>query len=143
MGWCAAATAQSVQVSHAWVRATVPGQVASGAFMTLTARSSTRLVEVKTPVAGMADLHEMKMEGNVMRMHAVEGGLDLPAGKPVELKPGAYHFMLMDLKGPLRLNTAIPLTLVFQDAKGTKTLLQIKVPVLQAAPTAPAATKPG
>ncbi|MEI8157805.1 MAG: copper chaperone PCu(A)C, partial [Burkholderiales bacterium] len=87
--------AQTVDVKDAWARATVPGQKATGAFMKLTAKEGTKLVAISSPVAGVGEVHEMKMEGDVMKMRAVTGGLDLPAGKAVELKPGGYHVMLM------------------------------------------------
>jgi periplasmic copper chaperone A len=126
--------AQTTEVQDAWARATVSGQKASGAFMTLTAKTRTALVGVSSPVAGVAEVHEMKMEGDIMQMRALETGLELPAGKPVELKPGSYHVMLMDLKQPLQKNTTIPLMLTFQDAKGTKTKQEVKVPVSITAP---------
>ncbi len=129
------AQAQNVEVQNAWARATVQGQKASGAFMTLTAQTPGRLVSVSSPVAGVAEVHEMKMEGDVMKMRALANGLELPAGKPVELKPGGYHVMLMDLKLPLQKDTTIPLTLVFKDAKGTLTQTQLNVPVAMAAPS--------
>jgi copper(I)-binding protein len=69
--------------------------------MSITAKDGARLVGASSPVAGVAEVHEMKMDGDVMKMRAVEGGLELPAGKTVELKPGGYHVMLMDLKAPL------------------------------------------
>ena len=80
----------------------------------------------------------MKMDGDVMKMRAVQGGLDLPAGKTVELKPGGYHVMLMDLKAALPKDTTVPMTLVFKDAKGMESKVEIKVPVATAAPGAPA-----
>ena len=130
----ASALAQEVRVQDAWVRATVQGQKASGAFMTLTAAQDTRLVGARSPVAGAVGVHEMRMDGNVMHMQEVEGGLALPAGKPVQLKPGAYHIMLMDLKVPLQKDSAIALTLLLQDAKGQTHAQDIRVPVLLAAP---------
>jgi copper(I)-binding protein len=129
-----AARAQSVEVKDAWARATVQGQKASGAFMKLTSKAGARLVAVSSPVAGVAEVHEMKMEGEVMKMRAVEGGLELPAGKAVELKPGGYHIMLMDLKLPLQKDTSFPLTLVFKDAAGVESKMEIKVPALMARP---------
>ncbi|MDR7306752.1 copper chaperone PCu(A)C [Rhodoferax saidenbachensis] len=126
--------AQTVDVSGAWARATVQGQKASGAFMQLTAKEGTRLVAVATPVAGVAEVHEMKMEGDVMTMRAVQGGLELPAGKAVALSPSGYHVMLMDLKLPLRKDTTIPLTLVFKDAKGVESKKELLVPVATSAP---------
>ena len=135
----AAAHAQAVDVQNAWARATVQGQKATGAFMTLTAPSAAKLVAVSSPVAGVAEVHEMKMEGNVMQMRALTSGLDLPAGKAVDLKPGGYHVMLMDLKLPLQKDTTIPLTLVFKDAKGVESKKELKVPVSQVAPAGAAA----
>jgi copper(I)-binding protein len=129
-----AALAQSVAVEGAWARATVQGQKATGAFMKLVAKDGARLVSVSSPVAGVTEVHEMKMDGNVMQMRPLTGGLELPAGKAVELKPGGYHVMLMDLKTPLQKNTTIPLTLVFKDAKGVETRAELKVPVSNTAP---------
>jgi len=132
-----AALAQTapVQVDGAWARATVQGQKASGAFMSLTAKDATRLVGVTSPVAGVAEVHEMKMEGDVMKMRALPS-LELPAGKKVEFKPGGYHIMLMDLKAPLAKDSTIPLTLSFKDAKGVESKLELKLPVATAAPGA-------
>ncbi len=128
------AFAQTVDVKDAWARATVQGQKASGAFMTLTAKADSTLVGVSSSVAGLAQVHEMKMDGSVMQMRALPDGLRLPAGKAVELKPGSFHVMLMDLKVPLQKDTTIPVTLRFKDAKGTESTLDIKVPVSTAAP---------
>lgn len=126
--------AQTVDVQNAWARATVQGQKATGAFMQLTAKEASQLVAVSSPVAGVAEVHEMKMEGDVMKMRALSAGLALPAGKAVELKPGGYHVMLMDLKMPLQKDTTIPLTLVFKDAKGVQSSTEVRVPVATAAP---------
>lgn len=124
-----AATAWAdVDVQGAWARATVQGQMASGAFMTLRSTETTRLVSASTPVAGVTEIHEMSMDGGVMKMRAITG-LDLPAGQAVELKPGGYHVMLMDLKGPLSQKTHIPLTLVFRNAKGQESVQRLEVPV--------------
>lgn len=129
-----AALAQTVEVKGAWARATVQGQKASGAFMQITAKDKAQLVSVSSPVAGVAEVHEMKMDGDVMKMRAVQGGLDLPAGKAVDLKPGGFHVMLMDLKTPLIKGTTLPLTLVFKDSKGAQFKTELKVPVSLAAP---------
>jgi copper(I)-binding protein len=128
------------QVQDAWVRGTVPAQKATGAFMRLTAAQASRLVSVASPVAGVAEVHEMRMEGSVMKMAALANGLELPAGKPVELKPGGYHVMLMDLKQPLSAGDLVPLTLTLQGADGKKEVLELKVPVR--ALNAPAAAQP-
>ncbi len=129
-----AAHAQAVDVKNAWVRTTVPGQKATGAFMTITAKDGAKFVGASSPVAGVTEVHEMKMEGDIMRMKAVAGGLDLPAGKAVELKPGGYHVMLMDLKAALPKDTTVPLTLVFKDAKGIESKVELKVSVAAVAP---------
>ena len=129
-----AALAQTVEVKGAWARATVQGQKSSGAFMQLTAKDKTQLVSVSSPLVGVAEVHEMQMNGDVMKMRAVQGGLELPAGKAVELKPGGYHVMLMDLKAPLLKDTTLPLTLVFKDSKGVEFKTEQKVPVRVAAP---------
>lgn len=126
-----------VQVQGAWVRATVTGQQGTGAYMKLRAAQATRLVGVSTPAAGIAELHDMKLEGDVMTMRAVEA-LELPAGKTVTLKPGGIHLMLMDLKQPLPKNSTVPLTLLFRDAQGVQTRLELTVPVGTPAPAGPA-----
>ena len=133
--------AQTVEVKDTWARATVPGQKATGAFMKLTAKDGTKLVSASSPVAGVTEVHEMKMEGDVMKMRAIPG-LELPAGKTVELKPGGYHVMLMDLKSTLQKETTIPLTLVFKDAKGVETKTELTVPVAMTPPGAKAADMP-
>lgn len=125
--------AQSVEVKDAWVRASAPGQKASGAFMKLTSKEGARLVGAASPAAGVVEVHEMKMEGDVMKMRAVPV-LELPAGKTVELKPGGYHVMMMDLKTDLKKGGTVPLTLLLQDAKGVQSKLELTVPVAAAAP---------
>lgn len=137
MTWGAQVAAQTpVKVESAWARATVQGQKATGAFMKLTAPQSTRLVSISTPVAGVAEIHEMKMDGGVMTMRALPA-LDLPANQAVELKPGGYHVMLMDLKTPLMKGSSVALTLVFKDAKGVESKQQISLPVSTGMPQMP------
>ena len=123
----------AVKVEGAWARASVQGQKGTGAFMRLTAPDGARLVRAESPAAGVTEVHEMKMDGDIMKMRAVPA-LDLPAGKTVELKPGGYHVMLLDLKAPLAKGASVPLTLVFQDAKGVESKLDLTVPVGTAAP---------
>jgi copper(I)-binding protein len=129
--------APSVQVTDSWARATVQGQKATGAFMKLTAKENLKLVGVTSPVAGVTEIHEMKMDKDVMKMAAI-ASLDLPAGQAVELKPGGYHVMLMDLKQNLAKDAFVPVTLQFQDTKGKKSQLELKVPVLMQPPGTPA-----
>lgn len=128
-----------VNVSNAWVRGTVAQQKATGAFMTLTSMEGARLVEASSPVAGVVEIHEMAMDNNVMRMRQI-AGLDLPAGKPVELKPGGFHVMLMNLKQPLAEGDTVPMTLTVEGKDKKRQSLDIKVPVR--ALTTPAAAQP-
>jgi hypothetical protein len=118
----------NVKVEDAWVRGTVAQQKSTGAFMRLTAQKDTRLVLASSPVAGVTEVHEMAMDKDVMRMRAVPV-LPLPAGKAVELKPGGYHMMLLDLKGPVKAGGTVPLTLVFEDAQAKRETLELQLPV--------------
>lgn len=137
-----AVQAQTVEVKDAWVRTSVPGQKASGAFMKITAKEGAKLVGASSPVAGVTEVHEMKMEGDVMKMRAVPA-LDLPAGKTVELKPGGYHLMLLDLKSPLKKDSRVPLTLLFVDGNGAPSKLELQLPVSTTAPDAKGADTGG
>lgn len=119
----------AVDVKNAWARPSVPGQSGTGAFMQLSAPQGLRLVGAATPLAGVAELHEMQMDGNTMRMRELKDGLALPARQTVELKPGGYHLMLMDLKQPLAKGTQLPLTLRFVDAQGVASQRVLQVPV--------------
>jgi len=119
------ALAQTVQIQEPWVRATVKGQQATGAFMKLTSQSPMRLIQAQSPVAGLVEIHEMKMEKDVMKMAAI-AGLDLPAGKAVDLKPGGYHVMLMQLKQEIKEGETVPITLVFENKEGKKESVEIK-----------------
>ncbi|MBQ0932761.1 copper chaperone PCu(A)C [Ideonella alba] len=123
-----AALAQTA-VSDAWVRGTVPAQKATGAFMQLKSAQGGRLLSVASPLAGVVEIHEMKMDGNVMKMAALPKGLELPAGQTVELKPGGYHVMLMDLKQPLKDGDSVPLSLVVEGKDGKRETIELKAPV--------------
>lgn len=123
-----------VKIDNGWARATVQGQKATGAFMKITAAQTTQLVAVSSPAAGVAEIHEMKMDNGVMKMRAMPA-LDLPANQAVELKPGGYHLMLMDLKTPLTKDSSVALTLTFKDAKGMETRQQVSVPVSTGMPS--------
>jgi periplasmic copper chaperone A len=133
-----------VNVDGAWVRATVAGQQGTGGFMKLTAREDLRLVGVQSPAAAVAEIHEMKMTANnVMEMRAITD-LELPKGKTVELKPGSYHLMLMSLKQALPKDSNVPVTLIFKDAKGVESKLDLSIPVAITSPqsTADKASEP-
>jgi hypothetical protein len=106
--------------------------MATGAFMKLQSAKDARLLEAASPVAGVVEIHEMALENNIMRMRAVKA-LELPAGRPVELKPGGYHVMLMDLKQQMKEGETVPVTLVIETA-GKRERIEVKAPVR--APTA-------
>ena len=116
-----------VSIADAWVRATVPQQKATGAFMRLTSDTNARLVAANSPVAGVVEIHEMVMDGNVMKMNAIPG-LDLPAGKTIELKPGGYHVMLMDLKQQVKDGEEVPVSIVVEAADGARETIELKAP---------------
>ncbi|MDB5858099.1 MAG: hypothetical protein JWQ76_1788 [Ramlibacter sp.] len=126
--------AAPVTVEGAWARAALQGQGSSAAYMTLTAREPVTLLGATSPAAAIVELHEMKLEGDVMKMRAVDT-LELPAGRGVELKPGGYHFMLMDLKAQFKPGLVVPLTLRLRDAKGAERTLKVSLPVAAAAPS--------
>lgn len=117
-----------VKVEEPWVRATVPHQKVTGAFMRLTASEDARLVAVGSPVAGTVEIHEMVMEKEVMKMRPV-AGVQLPAGQTVELKPGAHHVMLLDLRKPLQPGDIVPLVLTVEGSKGKRETLEVKAAV--------------
>ena len=121
-----------LQVEGAWVRSS-PSPTGTAAYMRLTAGEPLTLVGVSTPAAGVAEVHEMKLDGDVMRMRALDT-LPLPVGQLVELKPGGLHLMLMDLKSPLQANARVPLTLLLRDAKGVERRVELQVPVAPGAP---------
>lgn len=124
----ATAAHAQVTVKEAWVRATVPQQKATGAFMQLSAAQDTKLVSASSPVTPVVEVHEMAVQDGVMRMRQVPS-LPLPAGKTVELKPGGYHVMLLDLKQQVKEGDTVPLTLVFEGKDGKRDTLEVKAPV--------------
>lgn len=122
-----------VKVEAGWARAVLPGQGSSGAYMTFTAREPLTLTGARSPAAGIIEIHQMKMDGDVMKMRAVDT-LELAPGQPVEFKPGGYHFMLMDLKAAFREGTQVPLTLQFRDGRGQARELKVSLPVAREVP---------
>ena len=127
-----AATRPAISTAQAWVRAAPSGATAGAAYLTLSNLGSApdRLLGGATPVASQVEVHEMSMDGGVMRMRPVLGGLVIPAGGTVALKPGGYHIMLIGLKTPLTAGSKVPLTLNFEKAG----LVKLQVPVRPAQP---------
>ncbi|MBL8343556.1 MAG: copper chaperone PCu(A)C [Rubrivivax sp.] len=115
-------------VKDAWVRGTVAQQKATGLFAQITSASGGKLVAATSPVAGVVEIHEMAMVGDVMRMRAV-AALELPAGKAVKLEPGGYHVMLLDLKQQLKPGDTVSVTLVVEGAGGKRENVEVKAPV--------------
>lgn len=117
-----------VAVDAPWVRATVPQQTATGAFMRLTASRDLRLIGARSDVAQNTEVHEMAMQGQMMRMREV-AAVPLPRGQAVALAPGGYHVMLIGLKRPLSAGDQVALTLVFEDAGGKRSEQTVQAPV--------------
>jgi len=115
----------ATQVDNAWVRATVAGQHASGAFMDITASTDSKLIEVQSPVAKNVQIHQSSMHNDVMSMQQVTD-IALPAGQKVSLDTHGYHVMLMELTGQIKAGDTVPLTLIVENAKGEKETLQVQ-----------------
>lgn len=130
-----AAVAADLDIKDPWVRGTVSGQQATGAFMEITSKSGATLVGASSPSAGVSELHEMKMDGGVMRMRAIPR-LDLPAGKPVALGPGGYHVMLIQLKQPLKKGDRVALTLQIEGKDRKVEAVQVEAEVRDLTATA-------
>jgi copper(I)-binding protein len=134
------AFAADVSVTGAWVRGTVPGQTTTGAFMQLRSPVDTALVAVASPAAKIVEVHEMKMDGGMMKMRAVDR-IAMPAGKTVDLNPGGYHVMLVGLVAPLKDGDSVPLRLTFEDKAGAKQTVDVKAVVKPLTTPAPPAMK--
>ncbi|MFZ1445039.1 MAG: copper chaperone PCu(A)C [Candidatus Dechloromonas phosphoritropha] len=132
------AFAGDIEIKAPWVRGTVAGQMATGAFMEVTSKSGATLVGAASPVAGVTEIHEMKMDGGVMKMRAVPR-LDLPAGKPVILGPGGYHVMLMNLKQTIKTGDSVPLTLQFEGKDRKVEMIEVAAEVRDLTGKAPVA----
>lgn len=116
-------TPGDLRIAAPFARATLPNQPVAGGFLTITNTGSAddTLVAARSPAAGRVEVHEMAMDGDVMRMREVAGGLPIPAGATVTLEPGGYHVMFMDLAGPLAEGDKAEVTLTF-DRAGDVTL---------------------
>lgn len=112
-----------IEVSNAWTRATVAVQKTGGIYLDIRSAAPARLVGAASPAAARVELHNMKMEGGVMKMSPVDA-IDLAAGKTVKLAPGGYHIMMLDLKQPLKAGSSVPVTLTFERADRTRTTVE-------------------
>ena len=120
-----AATAQPIQAEQPWARATAPQQKMGGAYVTLTSPAGDWLLGGSSPAAARVELHEMQVDGTVMRMRELADGLPLPAGQAVAMAPGSYHLMLVDLKQPLVAGQTVPVQLRFRDAPPMEVPMQV------------------
>jgi periplasmic copper chaperone A len=116
----------SLKIEQPWVRPTVPGQSTGGAYLSVSnaGPAADRLLGGSSAVAARVEVHEMRMEGNVMRMRELTA-VDLPVGTRIQLAPGGLHLMLIDLKAPLKIGDKVPLTLRFEKAGEIDLLLQV------------------
>jgi periplasmic copper chaperone A len=123
----------SLEITHPWTRATPATAQTGGGFLTVTNKGTTpdRLIAARSPASNKVEIHEMKMDGNVMKMRELEKGLEIPAGATVMLKPGGYHIMFMGLKVPLAKDAKVPVTLVLEKAGSID--IELKVEAIGAA----------
>jgi copper(I)-binding protein len=126
--FCAASAHAQVTVSDPWVRAPAPGQKIAGVYMQITSGKTAFLISGSSPASKSVEIHEMALDNNVMKMRPVVR-LELPAGKPVELKPGGYHMMLVDLVRPLDKGDTVPITLTVEGADGQRHTIDVKAGV--------------
>ena len=118
----------TLEISHPWTRATPPTAPSGGGFVTITNKGAApdRLIAARSGASDRVEIHEMKMDGNVMRMRELEKGLEIPAGATVMLKPGGFHILFLGLKAPLGKDARVPLTLVFEKAGSLDDVLVVE-----------------
>lgn len=116
--WAQSYKVGNLEIEQPWTRATAPTAPTAGGYLKIVNKGTTadRLVSARSAASAKVEVHEMKMDGNVMRMRELEKGLEIPAGGTVMLQPGGYHVMFMQLKEPFKEGTKIPVTLVFEKA---------------------------
>jgi copper(I)-binding protein len=112
------------QISDVWIKATIPGASVSAAYLRIKSAKPIKLVKAETAVAGIAELHSMRMNDGVMEMKA-EPAFDVPAGKSIELKPGGMHIMLMQVAKPIIAGDKVALTLTFDIGSGTPLVMKV------------------
>ncbi len=124
----ASVMAGDLQLEDAFTKAMLPGQPVGGGFVTVHNGGSQddRLVKATSPVADRVELHEMAMQGDVMKMRKLDTGIVVPAGGAVELKPGGLHLMFMDVKTPFKEGDSVPVTLTFETAGDVEIMLPVR-----------------
>jgi len=117
-----------VQAEDAWCRPTPNGVLVGGCYVTLVSSRDDRLVSAASPLSQVVEIHEMRMEADMMRMGQLEDGLPLPAGETVQMRPGAEHLMLTTLSAPLAESDTVPLTLTFAEAAEVTVEARVRQP---------------
>lgn len=126
--------AGKLTIAHPHARATAAGQPTGGGFLSVAnAGPADKLLSVSANVSKSVELHTMTMDGDVMRMRQVEG-IDIGAGKTLELKPGGYHVMFVGLKAPLKAGDKFPAKLKFEKAGEVEVTFNVEAPGATAAP---------
>jgi copper(I)-binding protein len=120
----APAYADDVKVTKAWARATAPGQDSASVQLTITSKKDATLIGVASGSAQSGEIHTMVMEGDVMKMRAIES-LPLPAKTPVTLGADGNHLMLIGLKAPLKAGRKLPFAVTVKFADGQTKVLRI------------------
>lgn len=134
---CAFPAWADISVREPWVRGTTPAQKTTGAFMEITSSEGAALVSASSPAAGLVEIHSMKIEEGIMKMRPLPR-LELPAGKPVQLRSGGPHIMLMNLKQQIKPGDVVPITLKIESKGGKQTTIEIQAEVRDlAAPSTP------
>jgi copper(I)-binding protein len=124
--------ADPVAISHAWARATAPGQDVGAAYLELKSAIDLTLTKAESPAASSVEVHKMSMKDGVMEMRMLET-LELPAGQTVKLEPGGFHLMLFDLKKPLKAGENMRMTLHFKNKSGKESSMKIDLPIKRSA----------
>jgi copper(I)-binding protein len=136
----AQAAGGSIKVVGPWIRPNPPGAPTAAGYLTVvnTGRSPDRLLGGSSPQVGKVEIHQMSMQGAIMRMRALSGGVAISPGATVKLEPGSYHLMLVGPKRAFRAGERVPITLNFQHAGAVKTEFAVQMaPPAQAGPSAP------
>lgn len=125
-------TVGSLKISQPWSRATPKGAAVGGGYMTITNTGTTpdRLIGGVTGISSSFEVHEMSMDGGVMKMRMLANGLEIKPGETVTLKPGGYHVMFMGLKDQLKQGDTFKGTLQFE--KAGKVEVEYKVEAIAA-----------
>ncbi|BCM24500.1 copper chaperone PCu(A)C [Methyloradius palustris] len=115
-----------VTITHAWIRSTAPGQSVAAGYLKFVSDKDVTLISLSSPVANSVAVHEMIMNGDVMKMREVKQ-LNLKAGKAVELTPDSYHLMFNEIKHPIKDGEAVPVDFVFSGKDNIHSTVSIKI----------------